>query len=345
MTMEPHLTEVGYLPAPIDAGTSDVTAGTARTVTRRPLAFDRQMADVCALAERVAGSDLSVLIVGESGAGKELIAELIHERSSRRDGPFVPLNCAALNDNLVESELFGHERSAFTGAVTAKPGLLEVARGGTVFLDEIGEMPLGQQAKLLRAIEARCARRVGGTQERRHDVRFIAATNRLASTAGTSSLRADLYFRLSGVTLAVPPLRDRPEQILGLARAFVARSAEAMRRSPPRLSDEAERELCTYSWPGNVRELRCAIERAILLCRCDEILPTDLLLETQTRYQESRPADGPQPPAEERDRIAAALIECGGNQTRAAQRLGIARGTLVARLARYGLPRPRKNSR
>lgn len=219
------------------------------------------------LVERVAPGDISVLILGETGVGKEVMAEEVHRHSPRRDKQFLRLNCAALSETLLESELFGHERGAFTGANQAKAGLLETAQGGTVFLDEIGELPMPVQVKLLRVLEERKVWRVGGIRPRDIDVRFVAATNRNLEQAITQhTFRQDLYFRLNGISLAIPPLRERREEIEDMAQAFIAQVAKQQGRwEVPRLSDDALQLMLNYSWPGNVRELRNAIERAVLL--------------------------------------------------------------------------------
>jgi transcriptional regulator with GAF, ATPase, and Fis domain len=220
------------------------------------------------LVERIAAGTISVILLGETGVGKEVLAEQIHRRSPRAHNPFVRLNCAALSESLLESELFGHERGAFTGAVQTKPGLLETAQGGTVFLDEVGELPPSIQVKLLRVLEERRILRVGGVKPRSIDVRFIAATNRdLEGEVQRGTFRSDLYFRLSGVSLVIPPLRERVSEIEGLAKAFVLDACRQAGRFPePELSPEALMLLKSYSWPGNIRELRNVIERAVLLC-------------------------------------------------------------------------------
>jgi two-component system response regulator AtoC len=323
------------------------------------------------LIERVASSVINVLIVGETGVGKEVLARTIHERSPRARSRLLAINCAALPEALLESELFGHERGAFTGAVQARVGLLETAEGGTVFLDEAGEMPLALQAKLLRVLDQREVTRLGSTESRPIDVRFMAATNRdLASEIKRGRFRQDLYFRLNGITLAIPPLRERVEEIEPLAQSFVASAArQAQRPRPPRISPEALALLERYEWPGNVRELRNVIERAVLLCTGDAIHPehlpgekiVPLLAVRPTASPPAPPSDAPrQPPGAgpdpvtqrftktaepvtgERESIQRALDECGGNQTHAARMLGIARGTLIARMEQYEIRRPRK---
>lgn len=304
------------------------------------------------LVERVAAGTISVLLVGETGVGKEVVAAAVHNRSPRRQSPFLRLNCAALSEHLLESELFGHEAGAFTGARAAKPGLLETADGGTILLDEIGELPMAIQAKLLRVIETREVTRVGGTRIRHLDVRFVSATNRdLQARAQTGTFREDLYFRLSGVTLNIPPLRDRVEEISPLALEFARQAAFALgRQCAPALTEAALDHLKSRRWPGNVRELRNCVERAVLLSSNDtvDLADVDPRGLTQQRASASRNVAAPVPiPPEqtdtidERSRIEAALAACAGNQTRAAERLGIARRTLVKKLAEYRIPRPR----
>ena len=242
---------------------------------------DRRMQDLYRLAERIAAGSITVLILGETGVGKEVLAERVHRMSPRASRPYLKLNCAALSETLLESELFGHERGAFTGAVQAKQGLLETADGGTVFLDEVGELPHSTQVKLLRVIEERVAYRVGGLKPRPLDVRFIAATNRdLESEIARGTFRQDLFFRLNGATLVIPPLRERTSEIPGLAQAFAERAASQMGLDrAPTLSAGALDVLRSYSWPGNIRELRNVVERAVLLCGDGPILPAHLPLE------------------------------------------------------------------
>jgi DNA-binding NtrC family response regulator len=237
------------------------------------------MEGVRELIGRIAASRISVLILGETGVGKEVLAEMVHRRSPRASKPFLRLNCAALSDSLLESELFGHERGAFTGAVAQKRGLLETANGGTVFLDEVGEVPLATQVKLLRVIEERMVTRVGGLSPKSLDVRFVAATNRdLEAEVARGTFRQDLFFRLNGISIVVPPLRERQEEIEMLAESFIA-AASRDRPRPPHLSREALARLVAYSWPGNIRELRNVIERAVLLAGDGEIAPRHLPLE------------------------------------------------------------------
>jgi DNA-binding NtrC family response regulator len=335
---------------------SVITVGTTMMVLRRTalapadegsagegfVAEGPAMAAVRAQALLAARSSISVLLLGETGAGKDVMARAIHQWSARADEPFVGLHCAALPESLLESELFGHEKGSFTGALASRPGLFEAAHGGTVFLDEIGELSLAAQVKLLRILETREVTRVGGRSPVRVDVRFIAATHRdLPAAVTAGSFRADLYFRLDGLTLTIPPLRERVSEILPLATRFVeSASAELDRAAPPRLSPEARAMLERYPWPGNVRELKNAIERAIVLCPGDtlgpEQLPARLGLPAQAAAR--APED---PDARERRRVLDALQSAGGNQGRAAELLGISRRTLVYRLSAYGLTRRR----
>jgi two-component system response regulator AtoC len=324
---------------------------------------DPAMKELYALVERIAQGPINVVILGETGVGKELVTETIHRRSLRREGPLVRINCAALSESLLESELFGHERGAFTGATSSKPGLIEVAHGGTVFLDEVAELAPTLQAKLLRVLESREVLRVGGLHPRAVDVRFVSATNRdLEAEVARHAFRSDLYFRLNGMSLFVPPLRERPLDIAPLAEMFVDRIADKLGlHLRPRLLPEAIKVLSAHSWPGNVRELRNAVERAVLLCADSVIGPVDLGLLRPSILAERAAANHatvlpkasmgePQGQAHgaagvmelERKRILEALEMCNGNQTRAAKLLGMPRRTLVAKLPLYRIPRPRK---
>ena len=313
---------------------------------------DPAMQRLYRLLERVAAGSVNALLLGETGVGKEVVAEAIHRLSPRADKPYLRLNCAAFTETLLESELFGYEKGAFSGAAQTKPGLLETAHGGTVLLDEVGEMPLALQAKLLRVIEERRVMRVGGLKDRAIDVRFVAATNRnLEQEAVAGRFRQDLYYRLDGISLLIPPLRERVGEIEELARLFVQRSTPPGTRAPA-LSPQAIELLRGYPWPGNIRELRNVIERAVLLC-VDGVIGVEHLPVEKMRAGFVR-TSSPAPPAaappavnaggagDERQRVIDALEQCAGNQTHAARLLGISRNTLLARLNEYNLPRPRR---
>ncbi|GCE17157.1 sigma-54-dependent transcriptional regulator [Dictyobacter kobayashii] len=236
-----------------------------------------RMKEVFDLVARVARSDASVLIIGESGTGKEVVAHAIHEQSARSVGPFHALNCAAIASHLLESELFGYEPYAFTDAKKQKRGLLELAEGGTLFLDEVGEMPLDMQAKLLRVLETHSFFRLGGSKEVKLNVRVLAATNRdLEQARADGSFRSDLYFRFAVLTIPLPPLRERPGDILLFATRFIDDFNKTMGRNVHRISPEAQRLLLAYRWPGNIRELKNVIERAMILSSSDELLPLHL---------------------------------------------------------------------
>jgi transcriptional regulator with PAS, ATPase and Fis domain len=313
---------------------------------------DPAMRTLHRLIEKIALSDISVLLYGDTGVGKEVFARRIHARSPRADKPFLGLNCAALAASLLESELFGYERGAFTGAVTTKPGLLETAQGGTVLLDEIGEMSTSIQVKLLRVLEERQVLRIGGTKARPIDVRVLSATNRHLETAiDEGSFRRDLYFRLNGITIEIPSLRDRPSEIEPLARRFADLAAHRLGApSPPEIHPGVWERLRRYQWPGNIRQLRNVMERAVALSEGGPITVDDLPVDTYVGPAPRSPAPEPVAPSRapdrsedaERERILAALEQCVGNQTRAAELLGISRRTLVSRLSEYNLPRPRK---
>jgi two-component system, NtrC family, response regulator AtoC len=329
---------------------------------------DPRMLRLYELGRHAAAGLINVLLLGETGVGKDVFARAIHRLSPRREQAFARIECAALTEALAESELFGHARGAFTGALRDKPGLLEAADGGTVFLDEVGELPPRLQAKLLHVLETRQLTRVGAVDSRTVDLRFIAATNRdLEAESRGGTFRRDLYYRLCGFTLAIPPLRERPADILPLARAMVRQSCRRLgRTSIPALGAAAVARLAAHRWPGNVRELRNAVERAVLVCQGEtgaSIEPQHLLLgDDAGPFAATAPVTPPppvaaiapapapppaRPPAEVGDeadkrRIEEALAACGGNQSRAAKLLGMARSTLVLRLEAYGITRPRK---
>jgi two-component system response regulator FlrC len=293
------------------------------------------LAAVLALVRAVAPRDTTVLVTGESGTGKELVARAIHGLSRRSAGPFVAVNSAAIPEHLVESELFGHEKGAFTGAVAARPGVFEAAAGGTVFLDEVGELPAAAQAKLLRVLQERTVTRLGATRTLDVDFRLIAATHRdLEALVRQGRFREDLYYRIAVLPLALPPLRERPEDLVPLVERFL-RELEPTRAV--RLSPAAWERLRRHRWPGNVRELRNTVERALVLADGAVLEPRHLQLDTPTSVA---PADGGGAPTlreMERRAILEALEATGGNRKAAAERLGISLRTLQYRLKEYGL--------
>ena len=304
----------------------------AGIVTRSPL-----MHDVLHIVERVAPTDSAVLILGESGTGKELVARAIHERSLRAPRPFVPIHCGALPREVLESELFGHEKGAFTGAVSAKPGLIDLADGGTLFLDEIGEMEPDSQVKLLRALETGMFYRVGSTRPHTVDVRLVAATNRdLADAMKQGQFRQDLYYRINTITVHMPPLRERPEDVPLLVQRFLeANAAYGVKR----LSPAALAALEAYAWPGNVRELLHVIERGVILSRGDEITPDDLPREV---FGSHAPAVAPATAdasleSMERQHILSTLRRVGGHRGKAAALLGIDPKTLYRKILGYNI--------
>jgi two-component system, NtrC family, response regulator AtoC len=300
---------------------------------------------VLALADRAAASIISVLLLGETGAGKDVIAERIHRASPRASGPFLRLNCAAFSPALLASELFGHEKGAFTGATSSQPGLLQAASGGTVFLDEVGDLPCELQAKLLLVLERREVLPVGAVRPRPLDVRFLSATNRdLPAEIEAGQFRRDLYFRLNGITIEVPPLRERVAEIEGLARVFARRAARSLGTAAPELTSEAIARLRDHGWPGNVRELRSVIERAVLLGCGATIAAQDIVLPAMTTRPRAAAEDAGAEGGTEQQQIRDALARCGGNQSRAARLLGMSRNTLIARIAKYGLARPQPRS-
>ena len=294
---------------------------------------------------RVADADASVLIVGESGTGKELIANALHEKSRRRDGPWIKINCAALPKDLIESELFGHTRGSFTGATTEKAGLLEEAHKGSLLLDEITEMPVDLQAKLLRVLEDRVVRRLGGTKSVPVDFRLISSTNRHPDVAVKEGrLRQDLYFRINTVAIQIPPLRERREDLPILVKAFFERYRARHARPVESIEPEAYRRLLAYAWPGNVRELQHALERAVLVSRARGITVADLPEALQHGDAEVKPsvapADVPSGSLEdiERASIVKALESARWNKQAAAAMLGLRRPTLYSKMRKHGIP-------
>ncbi|MBA3888798.1 MAG: sigma-54-dependent Fis family transcriptional regulator [Acidobacteria bacterium] len=314
---------------------------------------DPSLRKVFASLQRAASTDTTVLIEGESGTGKELFARSLHVLSARAEAPFVAINCAAIPETLLETELFGHEKGAFTGAVGRKLGKFEMAHRGTLFLDEIGDLPLSLQAKILRALEERRFERVGGTASVQIDVRLVAATNRgLRAAVAARRFREDLYFRLSVFPITVPPLRERPSDIPLLARYFVERFCRDLKKKPLAFSDSALEELQAYRWPGNVRELQNCIERAAILADGDTILPRHLNLSFVDTSADAAPA-GPFADLDlsgtlaevtrratwevERVKLEAAMRDATGNRARAAEALQISFKMLTAKLKEHGL--------
>ena len=310
----------------------------------------REMEGLVALAETAARADSTVIITGESGTGKDVLARFIHARSSRADQPVIDVNCAALPETLFESEFFGHERGAFTGATSTKRGLIEAADASTLFLDEVGEMPAQTQVKLLRFLEEGRFRRVGSTRDRASDVRVIAATNRnLAEDVTAGRFRADLFYRLNVISLHVPPLRRRRDDIPALVEHFLALYRERFNRPALDLSEEARRRLESYDWPGNVRELRNCLERAAALATEDLIeaeqvmpparVPEGANADNASSSAEGSPSSSTAAPVTleqlERQHILRVLEEAGGNRERAAAILGISARTLYRKLREY----------
>ncbi len=323
-----------------------------------------EILDALDTIRRVAGTDCSILLTGETGTGKELFARAVHRASQRRGRRFIPINCAAIPEQLLESELFGHVKGAFTGAANARPGRFMSAHEGTIFLDEIGDLPLSAQAKLLRVLEERVVSPVGSDSDLPVEVRVIAATHRnLEEMVAQGTFRADLYFRLAVVPVELPSLRDRPEDILRIAELCVSRTAEKLGRRVVGIDDSARAALLSYHWPGNVRELAHMLERAVLLMRSDTLSEADLQIPGRkskyvrgTREQAplaktgaSTPAAGSSPAISildtldlrtalenlERELIERALRKAGGNRTEAAALLGLNRTTLVEKLRKY----------
>jgi DNA-binding NtrC family response regulator len=353
--IEPHLKF--YDMACIDSaleGVTDVLRATERRLrTRRqelarlaPEAEDRSglvvrseaMRRVLDLARRVAKVESTTLVTGESGVGKERLARLIHDESSRSAGPFVAVNCGAVTETLLESELFGHARGAFTGADRDRAGFFEAATGGTLFLDEIGEISAGMQVKLLRALQEKEVRRVGESRSRPVDVRVVAATNRsLPDEVGAGRFRQDLFYRLRVIELRIPPLRDRPEDILPLARVFLAETARRMSRKLTGFTPRAADQLVRHPWPGNVREVQNAIEHAVALSSGSRVDVEDLPEELRTALPRARSTGATRSLEDvEREYILAAVEAAGGNRTRAAADLRIGLATLKRKLKRYG---------
>jgi transcriptional regulator with PAS, ATPase and Fis domain len=306
--------------------------------TRLPVGESVEWRQVLRMGTQVASTDTTVLITGESGTGKEVVARFIHTSSARKSGPFVALNCAALPEQLLESELFGYERGAFTSAQQAKPGLMETASGGVLFLDEVSEMSLSAQAKFLRVLQEREFQRLGGTRPLKANIRVVAATNRnLRKAVERGDFREDLFYRLGVFDIQIPPLRERRVDIVPLSETFLQEIGTSFGRPPARLTRDARQALLQYEWPGNVRELRNVLERASILCEGAVIDTTQLALESGARPARSDTTDLS---VVERTTIAKVLQECRGNKTRAARRLGLTRTQLHLRVRKYGLEEP-----
>jgi two-component system response regulator HydG len=362
--IEPHL--AFYEKAQLDSALEGVTAA-LRSAERRLRARREELARfapgteerhglvvrseamrrVLDLAQRVARVESTALISGESGVGKERIARLVHDESPRAARPFVAVNCGAVTETLLESELFGHARGAFTGADRERAGFFEAASGGTLFLDEIGEISPGMQVKLLRALQEREVRRVGENRSRAVDVRVVAATNRnLADEVAAGRFRQDLYYRLRVIELRVPPLRDRPDDVMPLARAFLAETARRVGRKLTGFTPRAADQLLRYAWPGNVREVQNAMEHAVALAAGSRVDVDDLPEELRAAMPRPRPTGQTRPLEHvEREYILAAVEAAGGNRTRAAADLGIGLATLKRKLKAYGAREAKETGR
>ncbi len=310
-----------------------------------PTVTSRRMREIHELVARVAPSDANVLITGESGVGKEVVANQIHRLSTRQAGLMVKLNCAAFPQNMIESELFGYVKGAFTGAANDFPGMIHEAAGGTLFLDEIAEMPPDLQTRFLRVLQDREYRSLGSTKTVKADFRLVAATNRpvQAALAG-GALRQDLYYRLKTFEMEIPPLRERREDIPALALQFARRFAAQMNKGEPRFSPEAFRVLMDYNWPGNVRELQNAVEHSIVLCESGSVMPKHLPRELrlpailqEAAVQSINGGGNLKLDVREREAILQALAQCHGNKKKAAAVLGIHRPTLYSKMKRYGI--------
>jgi two-component system response regulator AtoC len=322
---------------------------TSAAISENLVVADAAMRKLYGTLDVIAPSPLAVLVQGETGTGKELFARAVHARSPRAAKALVTLNCAAVPEALLESQLFGHERGAFTGATGRSPGLFETADGGTLFLDEVGDLAPATQSKLLRVLESGEVTPVGSVRPRHVDVRIVAATHRdLAGRIAEGLFRADLLYRLDGFVVTLPPLRDRVDDIMPLAALFARRMTERLGRdAAPTFAQETVDALKRYPWPGNVRELRHVVERAVVLCSTQPVVDVEHLMLPATLPRATDAVRGTEaptvpPPDGERERIVEALRGAYGNQTTAAGALGISRQTLLKKLDRFGLGRPRK---
>jgi two-component system NtrC family response regulator len=298
-----------------------------------------KMQEVFTVIRKVATTDAPILVMGESGTGKELVARATHRLSIRQAEPFIVINCGAIPENLLESELFGHEKGAFTGAHIQRKGRFEMAEGGTLFLDEIGELPLALQVKLLRFLQERVIERVGGREQIAVDTRVIAATNRdLKEAMKDGSFREDLYFRLGVILMSLPPLREREGDTILLAKAFLARYADENRKKIKGFTDQALDAIEQYAWPGNVRELENRIKRAVIMAEGAKIAPADLEMEApRARYEAMGLKEARE--ALEKELLAKAIARSGGNLSKAAMELGISRPTLYDLMEKFGMPK------
>ena len=359
---------VDYLTKPIDSRRLLVSLGNALRLARQQKEIARLrstveeafspehlvggspgMQQVRTMIRRAAPSDATVLICGESGTGKELVARALHYSSARSGSPFVDVNSAALTETLLESEIFGHEKGAFTSAISRRRGKFEQAHGGTLFLDEIGDMPAPTQAKILRVLQERAFQRVGGEDKIEVDVRVVCATNRsLDNLVRKGQFRKDLFYRINTFVIDIPPLRDRLSDVPELARHFMDRVNRVEKRSVRKVSPTALEALCRHSWPGNVRELQHAIDRAVLVCDGDEVLPEHLPpVVTNTLPQETAPeaGEGLTDAVErlERSMILSALEKCGWTKARAARALGVTERILSYKMNNLGIERPQQS--
>lgn len=296
------------------------------------LARSPELSKLLNITERAAKTDASILLLGESGVGKEVFAHYIHNHSPRAKKPFIAINMAAIPDNLIESELFGFEKGAFTDATEARAGQFEAANGGTIFLDEIAEMPFGVQAKLLRAIQEREIRRLGSSKSTKIDIRLISATNaNLAKNIASGTFREDLYYRLNTIPLQIPPLRERKEEILGIADVILLQNCQRYGFETKTFSEQARKQMLSYTWPGNIRELISVVERAVILSEGDEITPEALFLESRGLKEEKSIA------SMERELIAEVLEDRNGKLDEAAKMLGMTQSALKKKIETYNL--------
>lgn len=330
--------DIGDMTRQIEFLTNELRNKTGKVI----IGESKKMKDVLEIVNRVAGSNATVLITGESGTGKELIANAIHYNSGRENKPYIKVNCGALPENLLESELFGHEKGAFTGAINKKLGRFERADGGTIFLDEVGEISLAMQVKLLRVLQEKELERVGGTEIIKVDVRIVAATNRdLEKMIEEGTFREDLYYRLNVIPIELPSLRERKEDIPLLANYFLNKYCEEIGRQGMKITNEALESLKNYNWKGNIRELENIIERLVILSTNSLIdkkdLPKELVINYELSPEFTLPEEGIKLEDVEKDLIKQALEKCDYNQTQAAKLLGISRHTLLYRIEKYDI--------